>query len=280
MLPKYPVFIPSKGRYESRYTMRALEKIGVPYIAVVEPQEVDKYKRYVRKPNKILVTPHRDQGVVVTRNFIWDYARDIGAEKYWTIDDNIRQFYRFNHNLKIPVVCGNIFRAMEEFAARYSNVPVSGMHYYMFIPRKIYVPPFYVNTRVYSNMLIETDIRNPRGKPYRWEGFYNEDTDLCLRILKDGYCTILFNAFLIRKSVTMTVKGGNTPNYMGDGRYRMAKELAEKHPDVARISWKWNRYQHHVDYSEFKWNRLKFKEGIKIPEGINEFGMKLEIDEG
>ena len=74
-------------------------------------------------------------------------------------------------------------------------------------------------------MLIKTDIKDYKGNPYRNEGFFNDDTDLCLRILKDGYCTILFNAFLIEKSVTMTVKGGLTPYYQGDGRYKMAKEL-------------------------------------------------------
>lgn len=52
----------------------------------------------------------------------------------------------------------------------------------------------------------------------------NEDTDLSFRALKDGYCTILFNAFLCDKAQTMTMKGGNTDElYKDDGRWLMAE---------------------------------------------------------
>jgi hypothetical protein len=149
----------------------------------------------------------------------------------------------------------------------------------MFASRKTRVPPYTLNTRIYSNMFIETDYRDPRGKPYRNEGFYNDDTDLCLRVLKDGGCTILFNAFLIFKATTMTIKGGMTSHYLGEGRRKMAEELAAKHPDVTTITRKWGRWQHHVDYSSFAVNRLIRKPDYNVPEGVNEFGMVLEIDE-
>ncbi len=274
MNPKYPVFIPSKGRWESRLTVKALDRIGVPYTVFVEPQEFNSYAAVIDSA-RLHVLPHRDQGLVVTRNYIWDHALSLGIQRFWTMDDNIKNFFRLNHNLKVPVTTGAILVAIEEFVERYSNVPVAGMNYFMFASRKTEVPPFYLNTRVYSNMLIETDARDPNGKPYRNEGFYNDDTDLCLRILKDGYCTILFNAFLIEKSVTMTVKGGMTPHYQGDGRYKMALELQQKHPDVVTITRKWGRWQHQVDYRPFKHNRLIRKPGLVIPDEPNEYGMKL-----
>ncbi len=102
-------------------------------------------------------------------------------------------------------------------------------------------------------MLIKTDA------PFRNEGFYNDDTDLCLRVLKAGFCTVQFNAFLIYKAATMTVKGGMTPHYQDDGRYKMAKELADKHPDVVTITQKYGRYQHQVNYEPFKKNKLILK---------------------
>jgi len=43
MNPKYPVYIISKGRWESRLTSKALEAIRVPYRIVVEPQEFKQY---------------------------------------------------------------------------------------------------------------------------------------------------------------------------------------------------------------------------------------------
>ena len=275
MQPKYPIFIPSKGRWESRLTMKALDRMGVSYTVVVEPQERDQYVKAIGA-DRLLVTPHRDKGLTVTRNWIWDYARDLGAPRFWTMDDNLQQFYRLNNNTKIKIQTGSFLCAMEDFTDRYINVPVSGMHYEQFIQRRVRQPPFMLNRRVYSNMLIQTDFRDPRGKPYRNECFYNDDTDLCLRILKDGNCTILFNAFLIEKSVTMTVKGGNTPVYQGDGRWKMAEELRRKHPDVTKIVRKWGRWQHQVDYRPFKNNRLIRRPDIEIPEGVDNYGMTLE----
>jgi hypothetical protein len=129
----------------------------------------------------------------------------------------------------------------------------------------------YLNTRVYSCILLRNDL------PYRWRGRYNEDTDLSIRILKDGHCTVLFNAFLAFKQTTMTMKGGNTDDlYQGDGRLAMAQSLVDQHPDVATITEKWGRYQHHVDYRPFRRNKLERKPGLDIPSGTNDYGMVLE----
>jgi len=277
--PMYPIYIPSKGRWETRLTAKAFEKINVDYTIVVEPQEYDDYAKVI-DPKKILRTPHSNEGHVKTRNFIWDHARDLGVEKYWTFDDNIKWFYRYHNNRVIPVASGAMFQAIESFADRYKNLVISGCQYTMFVTRKMGSwPPLVLNTRVYSNMLIQTTACNNSGKPYRNEGFFNDDTDLCLRVLKDGNCTALFNAFLIEKSVTMTMKGGMTEHYQGDGRFRMAKELAEKHPDVTTISRKWGRWQHHVDYSSFRYNELIMKDNIALPDEPNNFGMRMEMDD-
>lgn len=273
---KYPIFIPTKGRFETRMTARALDAIGVDYTEVIEEADEANYRSAGSK--SLLVMPQHNKGLVVTRNWIWDYAASLGVKRFWTMDDNIKAFYRYNRNLKVKCASGEFLRAMEDFVERYSNVPVAGMHYHMFIRRKLdwKLPPFSLNSRVYSNMLIDTFARDPRGKPYRNEGFYNDDTDLCLRMLKDGFCTILFNAFLIEKSVTMTVKGGMTPHYQKDGRWKMAEELRRKHPDVTKTVFKWGRWQHHVDYRPFKRNKLIRKPGIVIPDGVNNFGMVLK----
>lgn len=252
--------------------MKALDRIGVPYTVFVEAQEFDNYASVIGV-KRIRVLPHRDKGLVVTRNYIWDYAESLGLPRFWTIDDNIVKFWRWNRNRKLKVHSGAIFAAMEDFVERYKNVPIAGMNYFMFIkqkdPRTHGDGPFVPNTRVYSNMLIKTDI------PYRNRGVYNDDTDLCLQVLRDGFCTILFNAFLIEKSVTMTVKGGNTPIYQGDGRLKMAQELQVRWPKLVKITRKWGRWQHQVDYRPFKGNKLIKKEGVVIPDEPNEYGMKL-----
>src|SRR6478752_8113277 len=56
----------------------------------------------------------------------------------------------------------------------------------------------------------------------------------------------------------------------------MAQSLVDQHPDVTKITWKWGRWQHHVDYSAFRnKNRLRLRPGVEVPEGTNNYGMKL-----
>src|SRR6185436_4549517 len=113
-----------------------------------------------------------------------------------------------------------------------------------------YQNPITLNTRLYSCILIKNDL------PYRWRGRYNEDTDLSLQALKDGWVTVLFLIFLQKKMATMTVKGGNTDElYQGDGRLQMAQSLQRQHPDVTQIKQRWGRWQHVVDYRPFKHNK-------------------------
>lgn len=271
MNPKYPVYIISKGRADSRLTSRTLEYMNVPYFIVVEPQEYLRYAAVINS-KKILVTPFKNlgQGSIPARNFVWEHAKKSGAKWHWIMDDNIRWFYRLNNNMKIPVSSGSILRAAEDFVERYENIAQAGLQYDYFAPRKQKMPPFILNTRIYSCILLRTDL------DYRWRGSYNEDTDLSIRMLKDGWCTVLFNAFLCGKIPTLTMGGGNaTQLYKDDGRLKMAESLVKQHPDIVTITNKWNRPQHKVDYSKFKANELKLKKGIKFKNDIDEYGMEL-----
>lgn len=255
--PRYPVFIPSKGRHESLFTMKAFNAIGTPYTVFVEPQEFDDYAKVIAL-HRLHRLPFSNRGLVATRNYIWDYAEYLKVSRFWTFDDNIKGFMQLNNNVKTRAIDGGMFALIEDFADRYENVIIAGCNYQFFAKNKQKIPPYILNTRIYSNMLIKTDA------PYRNEGFYNDDTDLCLRVLKDGHCTVQFNAFLIDKATTMTVKGGMTEHYLGDGRYKMALELKEKHPDVVTITEKFGRYQHQVNYDPFRNNKLILRPNIVL----------------
>jgi hypothetical protein len=258
-----------------------MERIGVPYFVVVEPQEVEKYVGAGIPEANVLALPFSNRGSVVpARNWIWERVHEEGHQYYWTFDDNIRGLFRLNYNLKTPVADGTVLRVIEDFAMRYENLPVTGCNYFMFAPRRIRIPPIYINNRVYSNFLLATDFKDPRGQYYRFEGRMNEDTDLSLRVLKDGNCTALFNAFLVDKMPTMTMKGGHeykqNEDREKDARYLATKELVEKHPDVARLTRRFGRWHHYVDYEPFRRNKLRRRSDAVIPEGTNNYGMRLE----
>ena len=197
-----------------------------------------------------------------------DFIIKEGHKKHWIIDDNIYDFYRFNRNAKNIVEDGTIFKCAEDFVDRYENIMLSGFNYCKFCIASEKYPPYLFNTRIYSTILIDHRL------DLRWRGKYNEDTDLSIRTLKLGYCTVQFNAFLAEKATTMRLKGGNTDSiYQNenldyqDGVLEKSKSLQEQHPDVAKVVWRWNRWHHFVDYSVFKRNKPIFKH--KIPKGID-----------
>lgn len=275
MNPRWPIYIPTKGRANSRMTIRMFDRLRVPYTIFVEAQEYDAYAAHVAA-DRIVVLPHQNLGLTVTRNYIWDYAAEREHEWFWTFDDNIDGLYRFNHNLKTPCGDATVMAVIEDFAQRYENLAITGMNYFMFVKRKYVIPPYILNTRIYSNMLIRTDARSRTGQPYRNVTFYNDDTDLCLRVLKDGWATVLFNAFLIYKQTTMTVAGGMTDYYeKTDKRREFAEELQRAHPDCVQVTEKWGRWHHHVDYTRFT-QPLRRRPDAVIPKGVNNFGMQLQ----
>lgn len=287
MLPKFPVYIVSKGRYENGLTTRALQEMGVPHYIVVEAQEVDLY-RNGRCFGELIVLPEsykseyelcddlgmtKSTGPGPARNFCIDHSKALGFDRHWVMDDNIDAFHYLNRNEKHEVRTGATLKAAEDFVCRYSNVPVAGLNYYSFCKKTDKVPPYILNTRIYSCLLID----NNSG--YRWRARYNEDTDLSLRVLKDGLCTIQFNAFLCGKITTQRMRGGNSADfYDEEGTLPKSQMLADLHPDVARVVFKFNRWHHHVNYSPFKENRLiKIVNTDTMPK-INNYGMVLIDD--
>lgn len=270
MNPRYPVYIISKGRAEQRYTARTLDYMNVPYLIVVEPQEYLQYAAVINS-KKILVTPFSNlgQGSIPVRNFVWEHAKSIGVVRYWIMDDNIKWFYRYNHNARVPVSSGTIFRCAEDFVDRYKNIALAGLQYDYFIPQKQKISaPFILNTRIYSCILINTNL------DIRWRGKYNEDTDLSIRVLKGGLCTVLFNAFLCGKIPTLLTKGGNAEIYNQTNlREEFVDSLIKQHPALVKKVWRFNRWHHQVDYSSFT-TELKLK-SIKVPDGVNNYGMEL-----
>lgn len=270
MNPINPVYIVSKGRWESRLTSKAFERMKMPYKIVIEPQEYNNYAAVI-DPQKILVLPFSNLGMGSTpaRNWIWEHSISIGAKKHWIVDDNIQNFHRLNRNMKPIVESGTIFKIAEDFVDRYVNVPISGFNYYNFCKTADKCPPFTLNTRIYSTILIDNSL------PFRWRAKYNEDTDLSLMALKAGYCTIQFNAFLAGKVTTQRMKGGNTDELYANGTLEKSQCLVDLHPDVAKVTWRFNRWHHFVDYKVFKKNKLIKKENLVIPDVINNYGMKL-----
>lgn len=270
--PKYPVYIPSKGRARKCHTANFFIKDGVDFKIVIEPQEFESYSEVYDK-KYLLQLPFRDlgKGSMPARNWIREDSIKKGFDRHWQFDDNIYGMKRLHKGKRIPVNSKIGIVVVEDFTDRYENIGVSGFNYTMFVLDTC-KKPFYLNTHVYSACLVNNRM------PYKWRLKYNEDTDLCLQVLTNGLCTVAFNVFNVRKVGTMAMKGGNTDElYKGDGRLKMARSLEAMWPDYVRTIYRFGRPQHYInkDWKDFKHPLIRRKDIDWDNLQPNNYGLKL-----
>jgi len=275
--PLYPIYIISKGRSDRQLTANYLKSIRVPFRVVVEPQEYADYVKYLN-PTNILTLPDEylglNQGGIPARNFCLHHSRANGDKRHWILDDNIMAYYRYNDSHRYKLKSGACFRILEDYVDRYENIYLAGHNYRMFaVTTNLRIKAITVNTRIYSSILIQNDIK------HEWRGRYNEDTDLSLRVLKDGGRTLLFNCILADKTTTGRMKGGNTSSIYSveNAMFLKADSLRQQHPDVTQVRKKFGRDHHVVNYNTFKNNSAKLLVE-DVPKEANEYTMYLSKD--
>lgn len=270
--PRYPVYIPSKGRAGNLLTLRAFDRDGTPCRVVVEPSQVESYLPVVGS-ERLLVLPENGKGLTYARNWIWEHAIAEGHERHWQFDDDIREFIRAHKGHRLYCSSDVALAVLEDFVDQYENVALASLNSWFFVPvnRGFFeaspTPPFYLNHRCYTNFLVLNSLDN------RFRGPYNEDADLSLQVLSCGWCTVLLNAFCINTPTTMTDAGGQTSIYVKDGRLRMARTLERAWPGVVTTSRRFGRPQHVVKGS---WSY--FDTGLKrkvAPPPVRAYGMRL-----
>jgi TET-Associated Glycosyltransferase len=263
MNPRWPIFIPSRGRASTAYAPRELDRIGVPFRLIVEDFEADEYAA-IWGASRVLVLPQRyideyesgdpegdeaglPMGPGCPRNYAWDIAEAEGAAWHWCIDDNVRYWARMDGNHFFTAGDGWIFAAMEDFAARYSNVGGAAPEYNMHQPARNRWPrPFRINRRMMSTHLVRTCV------PLRWRFRYNDDIDFSIRLLDAGWCIINYVAFTQGKLGTQHVPGGSTDTIYAGGTYRKTMLLVAAHPTIVKPVTRWGRPHHVVDWSRWE----------------------------
>lgn len=240
--PRYPIYIPSKNRHDVCYTAKFFLEDGVDFKIVVEPDQVENYEK-IFGINQLLVLPENGMRLLGSRLWIREHSIQAGFDRHWQFDDNIVYIGRLHYGKRIRCNANIAIRVIEDFTDRYTNIGISGFNYYMFATNQT-SKPYVTNCHVYSASLINNRM------PHKWRLYYNDDTDLCLQVLTNGMCTVLFNAFLVQKLRTMVVKGGNTDDlYQKDGRLIMARTLEEVWPEWVETKWRFGRPQHVVKNS-------------------------------
>ena len=250
----YPIYIISKGRHDCTLTANIFEKANIDYLIAVEPQEYDLYCNSLGK-NRVLKLPFSNLGLgsYPARNFCWEHAKANGHKYHWLFDDNIKCFYKWVDGKRIKWHEIKTALLYIECNANKTNVDISGFEEWNFVvkPPK---NPFKKNCHVYSAMLIKNNLK------YRWRLKYNEDVDLCLRVLHNGGSTSSCVYYMSDKvSTAQKMKGGNqTELYQGNAPKKnllKAKMLEAVWPQYSKTVIRFGRHHHLINWKIFKNNK-------------------------
>ena len=271
---KYPIYVISKGRYfrNRKYqppkTIQYLDQIKADYKLVVEEEEYDEYIKSV-SPNKVITLPKTyklNGSSVPVRNFVHHLNIKNKSFAYWILDDNITNYYFTNFQRRYKVNSKVSFRYVEDLFDKFDNVYLAGHQYKMFVIAND--PPQVVqqNGRIFSSILIKTDIPTLDEDNNIWRGKYNEDVDLSLRILKMGLPTLLVNTMSADKDRTGG-SGGNQVIYIEDNNHSgqaKSHSLLEHHSDCIKIVQRFGRTHHKIDTKQFENNKYSLKDNEEI----------------
>ena len=247
---KYPIYIISKGRYINPLTAKIFLKENINFKIAVEPQEYENYCKAIN-PKFILKLPFSNLGMGSTpaRNYCWEHSTEGGCKKHFIFDDNIYGFSKLKDGNRTNCNAIDALLNLEKISDKFKNLAISGFNYTMFVT-KATKKAFFINTHVYSGLLINNKI------PFRWRLKYNEDIDLNLQALHNQWCTILLNAFLIKKvSTTAKMKGGNQDelylNNRVDKKKLKANSIREVWPQYVKVMNRFNRPHHQISWTKF-----------------------------
>lgn len=228
----YPIYVPSRGRYDRSFTSEHLKQHGIPFSFVVEPDEADHY-RAAYPHAEVLVLPESNQGISYSRNWIKDYSHKQGDGRHWQADDDIKAVKQWVKGKRVPCDTAAVLQQLADWTDRYTNIAVAGLMHVAFGFR---IPaPFSMNQAVYSLVLLDN------STPYKWRDDTIEDVDYALQALAAGDCTVLWHLFQIEvaPSPTGPEVGGN--EWDNERRLGKAKSLQRHWPGMIRIVYRFGR---------------------------------------
>lgn len=241
MTSNYPIFIPSKGRYNNNLTANLFNKYNIDYKLVVEDCEFNQYKDIYGKEKIIKLDDSNYGHVAYVRNYIKKYATTRGFKRCWQIDDDIKGVMKRTKDGMIEVNPLEAIKCVEQITDKFSNIGISGLSSNVF--GKLSKNHIELNKSVYSFWLLNLKL-NFMFKPNTME-----DIDYNLRCLVNSYCTLRFTNYLFKWTKTESQKGGNTEHYAGKGKDVLHINTYMEWSHIVkiknnRVKVRWNKFKH------------------------------------
>jgi hypothetical protein len=224
----FPIFIPSKGRWNNRKgTVAQLISSAVPFTLVVEPQEAHLYEDLLRTlwletscssgdifssetslGCSVCVLPQSNQGVSYVRNFILHNLAPTSGW-FWIMDDDIQGFHRGVDRVNVSIPANEVLLECSKRMQQYPEAAVFSIDY-----------PFYawqyddaaaaINS--YNNIAVMMNrALLPETIHYRFR--IREDYDFTLQVILSGKTTVRFRNLSYRVPRMAGAAGGMTDYY-------------------------------------------------------------------
>lgn len=217
-----PIYIPSKGRGDSAKTPKTLDKLGLSYTIVVEPQDEEAYRKGFPDAT-IEVMDKSNQGIYYVRNYIKDLSTSKDEPHHWAIDDDISHFYDRHGPKRVQITSDFPFQACQELMLKWDTIGQFGLVHDAFaFTRKT---PYSLNKQVCSVMLIN----NRYNHLFKFRDKIIEDTDFSLQMLFANLSTVTLNKFSYLAPAQLKQKGGNTEDFLNNKLYERQKALCEEY---------------------------------------------------
>ena len=268
----FRICIPSKSRSTTCTTAQLLKKYGIPFTLFIYNDDYNDYLKYYDK-NNLFIVPEYVNGLTSKRQFILDYARKENYEWFFMIDDDIQKIYvRPKGSLEkslTPLTIKEFIETIYNFVKFIeSKNPNHSIYEVGFKERAfgIQKSPVSINTDIGPIHLF--NVKNIENINYDLNMTVLEDTDFCVRNIKNNKINIKLNHFIFFAPKSGSNKGGLEDIYNQSGKTKGVIQFKEKYHDLIKIDdTDGNKYR--INWSQFK----KGKESMEkdLVELYNEF---------
>jgi len=247
--PKYPIYIVSHKRANPTIgtTATLLKEMKIDFKIVIRQECLEEYLNHYNMDTLLVMPKDFDNNApnlydgqpliehlkgngasIPQRNYAWFHAIQSGATHHWILDDNIRGFFRRQDGLYLRIKSPIMFVSLENYLDMTDNCFLLGIAMKNFCPSigNDRNPIVWNGTCIYSCILINHCELTKRN--IKWRGWYNEDVDLALQVLKQNLPTIQLCTFTYIKPTSGQTQGGNQNIYMYEDGW-LKKYSAIKH---------------------------------------------------
>ena len=229
--PSLRVFVPSKNRPHTKIVER-WAPAGITPLIFVEPQDAEAYEGL-----PIEVLPKNNQGLVYSRNYILNYARENGVEWFCMCDDDIENFSEVIGG-RARTRDANIVLQVWSLAKKF-NLGLTGLAYrqYGWSEKK----PIRLNTKLPEVCVIIQTKRMTHN--YRPDLELKEDRDFAMNAIRNRAGVAVCSRYCIQVPNIGSNAGGLQDAYRNEEAYLQAvKNFVSHWPKYSKIVKRKGRY--------------------------------------